>query len=161
MCIISSLINVVTRLVDPPRYDQWSDRNATRGLTAMRPEVWPRCDQRSDHDATRGLIAMRPVVWPWCDQWSHCNTITEICSLCSAARPWIALQRLVHFKQAITHSNWIRIEEDIVKTSVLCSALRPMASVQRYIHYAPRSDHGSDCGDCSVSNKLLYIQIGS
>ena len=70
----------------------------------------------------------------------------EICSLCSAVRPWVAPRWLVRFKRATTHPNLIRIEEDIVKTSVQCSALRLMVCVRRYVHYAPRSDHGSHCG---------------
>ena len=55
----------------------------------------------------------------------------EICLLCSAVRPWVALWWLVHFKQATTHPNPIRIEEDIVKQ----------------VYYAPRSDLWSVCGD--------------
>ena len=85
----------------------------------------------------------------------------EICSLCSAVRPWVALRWLVCFKRATTHPNRIRIEEDIVKTSILCSALQPMVCVRRYVHYAPQSDLGSHCDEYSVLNGPLYIQIGS
>ena len=184
MCIISCLIDVLTRPVDPVRYDQWSDRDATSGLTAMRPVVALRHNHWDMFSMLRSqTLGRTAVIVPFqtsyytfkLDQnWRRysqdkCTVLraatdglcAEICSLCSAVRPWVALRWLVRFKQATTHSNRIRIEEDIVKTSVLCSALRPMVCVRRYVLYAPQSDHRSHRGGWSVSNELLHIQIGS